>query len=321
MCYSAQVKQSLKPLQRSLIGDVDIDYAESLKIFERRLSGEKTKVSRAFEANFADPQTQMARDARQMLDAYRGRLRDEYRAIIETQTQRLAAANSKLTIKPTKTAANDKRVATSKIEDFTRKLDSVNRYDVKASDERIFDMDYAGVIVMRGGQRLLSPMRYRCRREGRPASDDEKYPGCYNARIDNIDRFWRNQFGQTHCLVIVESFWERVKQHQVERRSLAEGEQEKSVELHFKPNDSMLMLVAGIWSHWEGPDESPFNSFAIVTTDAPDEISGVGHDRCPINLTPDAAEAWLTPEARSKTELMEILTQRSQPYYEYEIVR
>ena len=51
-------------------------------------------------------------------------------------------------------------------------------------------------------------MRYHCRPEGMPAASDVtkegRISGKYNARRDNLTRFWRNQFGHTHALMLAE---------------------------------------------------------------------------------------------------------------------
>jgi putative SOS response-associated peptidase YedK len=55
----------------------------------------------------------------------------------------------------------------------------------------------------------------------------------------------------------------------------------------------------------------------LITDDPPPEVAAAGHDRCPINLTREAAEAWLSPQGRDRNELFELLEQRQQPYYEH----
>ncbi len=37
-----------------------------------------------------------------------------------------------------------------------------------------------------------------------------KYPGTYNARRDNLQGFWKGQFGHTHGLIVVNAFYENV---------------------------------------------------------------------------------------------------------------
>ena len=58
--------------------------------------------------------------------------------------------------------------------------------------------------------RVIKPMRYGCRPAGKPAFYDVKYPGTYNARRDNLQGFWKNQFGHTHGLIVVNAFYENV---------------------------------------------------------------------------------------------------------------
>jgi len=53
---------------------------------------------------------------------------------------------------------------------------------------------YAPVMVVQEGKRVVLPMRYQCRPAGRLASYDREYPGTYNARRDNLERFWKGQF-------------------------------------------------------------------------------------------------------------------------------
>jgi hypothetical protein len=56
-------------------------------------------------------------------------------------------------------------------------------------------------------------MRYQLRPAGKPAFYDEKYPGTYNARRDNLEGFWREQFGYTHGVLIADAFYENVPRH------------------------------------------------------------------------------------------------------------
>ena len=58
------------------------------------------------------------------------------------------------------------------------------------------------------------------------------------------------------------------------------------------------------------------HSFALITDEPPDEVAAAGHDRCPVNLTKLAAEAWLTPHNFNRSAQFELLEQRQMPYYE-----
>lgn len=121
-----------------------------------------------------------------------------------------------------------------------RKLDDLRRTEPKDRDARIFPGVYAPVTVSEGGKLVVKPMRYQCRLAGKPAFYDVKYPGTYNARSDNLEGFWKGQFGHTHGLMIVKTFFENVDR---------DG---KNVVLQFTPDDREPMLVACLWSRWTG---------------------------------------------------------------------
>jgi hypothetical protein len=78
-------------------------------------------------------------------------------------------------------------------------------------------------------------MRYQCRIAGKPAFYDVKFPGTYNARVDNFEGFWKPLFGRTHGVIVVDASYENVARHRMEGRDLAEGEKDKNVILEFNP--------------------------------------------------------------------------------------
>src|SRR4029077_20903684 len=134
-----------------------------------------------------------------------------------------------------------------------------------AEDDRIFPFVYAGVIVEKDGQNLLTPMRYHCRPAGKPAFYDRKFPGLYNARRDNLEKFWGEQFGHHHALMVVESFFENVQLHAMEHRELEAGEEGQNVVCKFPPERGEPLLVACLWSHWTDPKEPDVRGFAAIT--------------------------------------------------------
>ncbi|WP_205984885.1 SOS response-associated peptidase family protein, partial [Pseudofulvimonas gallinarii] len=98
------------------------------------------------------------------------------------------------------------------------------------------------MLIHREGRPVVLPMRYQCRPAGKPAWYDTKYPGTYNARRDNLQGFWKHQFGHQHALVIAHRFYENV-----------EGPDGRNRVLEFSPDDGEPMLVACLWSHWTDP--------------------------------------------------------------------
>jgi putative SOS response-associated peptidase YedK len=115
----------------------------------------------------------------------------------------------------------------------------------------------------------------------------------------------------------LDGFRENVKVHDMQGRELKEGERAENVVLQFTPQDTSSMFVPCIWSCWQRGEEV-LHSTALIT-EAPPEVAQAGHNRCPINLTREAALAWLAPTGRSDAELFEILNERQRPYYEHRI--
>jgi len=315
MCYSAQVVQVVRKLHREL--GIRLDYEEAFRLFMRRLDDPGIVISRGFEANFDDPATDLERRIKAAIDEYRSRTATKVEQDLFSQKTRLVNAERSLREKETKKAREDARIATSKIETLTTKLSDLRRGETTDSDNRIFPMVHAGVIVKQGGQNVLTPMRYFCRPAGKPAFYDKKFPGLYNARRDNLEKFWGEQFGHHHALMVVEAFFENVQVHAMEHRELKAGEEAQNVVLQFTPQPAEPLLIACLWSHWTDPNEPDVRGFAAITDEPPADVAAAGHDRCIVNLKPEHAEAWLTPEGRSTEELQAILSDRAIPVIQH----
>jgi putative SOS response-associated peptidase YedK len=315
MCYSAQVVQVVRKLHREL--GIRLDYEEAFRLFMRRLDDPGIVISRGFEANFDDPATDLERRIKAAIDEYRSRTATKVEQDLFSQKTRLVNAERSLREKETKKAREDVRIATSKIETLTTKLSDLRRGETTDSDNRIFPMVHAGVIVKQGGQNVLTPMRYFCRPAGKPAFYDKKFPGLYNARRDNLEKFWGEQFGHHHALMVVEAFFENVQVHAMEHRELKAGEEAQNVVLQFTPQPAEPLLIACLWSHWTDPNEPDVRGFAAITDEPPADVAAAGHDRCIVNLKPEHAEAWLTPEGRSTEELQAILSDRAIPVIQH----
>jgi hypothetical protein len=57
------------------------------------------------------------------------------------------------------------------------------------------------------GEKVMVPARYLLRQPGKPAFMDDKLSGNYNARRDNLTKFWRREFGATHAVMAIQSFY------------------------------------------------------------------------------------------------------------------
>ena len=319
MCYSAQVIQMARKLHRQL--GIRIDYDEVERLFFQRLEEPSINISRGFEANFDDPATDQERRIKGALDEHRSRVASKMEKDLFTQKTRLVNAERSLKSKETKKAREDVRIATAKIETLSGKLSALRSSEPKEEDNRIFPMVYAGVIVKQDGQNLLTPMRYHCRPAGKPAFYDRKFPGLYNARRDNLEKFWGDQFGSHHAILVVESFYENVKRHTMEHRELMPGEAEENVILQFKPEPAQTLYIACLWSNWTDPKEPDLRGFAAITDEPPADVAAAGHDRCIINLKPEHVEAWLSPQNHSIGELQSMLSDRAVPMFQHEVLK
>ena len=309
MCYSAQIWAEYRKYCRAFGARLDIGaYAE---LFWGRLEDARIKIPKAMEDEFAFPESDLEGHIKEGIDQYRTQQASKLEQELFKQRKRLADAERTLLTKSTKAATEGKRIATSKIEWALSKLADMRRTDLIDSDSRIYPGYYGPVMVMENGERVIKPMRYHCRPAGKPVFYDTKYPGTYNARRDNLEGFWKGQFGYGHGLMVVNAFYEHVS------GPAGAGDETRNVILEFKPRPVQDMLVACLWSKWSGLGEADLYSFAAITDEPPEEIAAAGHDRCIIPIKPENIDAWLNANPTKLASLYGILDDRERPYYEH----
>ena len=179
MCYSAQVWADYRRYIRQFGAELDIK--EFYALFLRRNSDSRVKVPKAMEAAFAEPKNEPEQQIKSAIDAFAAEQTVKLGQNLFKQRKRLADAERTLQAKPTKAAAESKRIAADKIERAMGKLSDLRRTALEDRDSRIFPGQYAPVRVMQNGQRVIKPMRYQCRPAGKPALCDAKYPGTTRA--------------------------------------------------------------------------------------------------------------------------------------------
>lgn len=306
MCYSALVIQHQKKLARQF-GAV-FDEAAYEGLFYLRLQQPGTKIPKAMDDAMLEEGGRLA-DA---VNAFRAQRAAELEADLFKQTKRLADNERKLLTKVTKTAQEEVRKAGKNVAANLRRIHDLKRATTEPLDTRIFPFWYASVIVSDGGERWIRPLRYLCRPYWMPASSDfrkdGKPSGKYNARRDNIDKFWRPLFGKQHALVVATQFYEQIE--------LPNG---RHKELQFNPRTGEEMLIACLWSDWKDPEGilPDMHSFSAITDDPEPEVAATGHDRTIINIKPEHVDAWLSPDGRSDAELLAIFDDKRHPYYEH----
>jgi putative SOS response-associated peptidase YedK len=319
MCYSAQVRANYRDYVR-LFG-ARISIREFVDLFFNRQAA-KLKVPKAVEAAFeGDAGTPEEQEIKRLIEAFKADRAMVLEKELFTQRKRLADAEriAQTNAKPAKTVLDSLRIAPSKISKARLDLEDLRRTDLLDRDSRIFPGVYAPVMVVRDGQRVVLPMRYQCRPAGRPAAYDIEYPGTYNARRDNLERFWKGQFGYTHGILLVDTFYENVKRHDMEHRPLGLDEKPENVILQFQPNPPELMYIACLWSHWTKEGEPDLLSFAAITDEPPPEVRDAGHDRMIIRIKPEHVDAWLNPEPKNLQALYDIFDDRAPAYYEHRL--
>jgi putative SOS response-associated peptidase YedK len=310
MCYSAMVWQDYHSFVRKFGARLSIE--DFVRLFEVRENGGKVKLPKGMEDAFRDPSSVAEKAIYDMVRRYRDEQRSKHMMELIELGERLAKAQQSLTKRVTKKATDDVRIASKKIAAVERRLADLDRDNELPKDSRIYPGDYAPVMIVQNGERLVVPMRYQCRVAGKPAFYDEKFPGTYNARMDNLEGFWRDVFGKSHGIAVVSKFYEHVQ------RIDADGKPQNAV-LEFRPEDGQELLVACLWSRWTGDDGEELLSFAAITTDPPPEVLAAGHDRCIVPIKAEHLDAWLQPEGRSLGELYAILEDRARPFYQYEV--
>jgi putative SOS response-associated peptidase YedK len=317
MCYSAQIWSDYRKYVRAYGADIDI--TTFTELFWSRLDNDKIKVPLALENAFNAPQGDQETHISGLIDRYRLQQAAKLEQELFKQRQRLADAERTLLAKTTKAALEAKRISSSKVEWAMAKLADLRRTDMRDSDSRIYPGYYAPVLIVEDGRRVVKPMRYQCRPAGKPSTNDSKFPGTYNARRDNLEGFWKGQFGHTHGLMVVNAFYEHVAIPKKSGTGATVADEVEKVILEFKPQPQQDMLVACLWSRWTGAGEPDLLSFAAITDEPPSEVAAAGHDRCIVPIKPEHVDAWLHPDSASLNALYAILDDRERPYYEHRL--
>lgn len=169
-----------------------------------------------------------------------------------------------------------------------------------ADHPRIYPGYFAPLILAKGKERVVKPMRYRLHPSWSETEIPSKY-NVFNARLDALEtrRSWKGIFMRQHGLLVFEKFYEWV----------ADAATGKKKIVSFYPEDRDMMWAPCLWDRWTDGTDS-LESFAIITSDPPAEISEAGHDRCPIFLREDLIDTWLHPQDVSKKEMYKVLAQK-----------
>ncbi len=307
MCYSAQIRADYTKLVREFGAMMSLD--EFAQLYAHDAGKQRPKTPKAMDDGFAGARTAQGQDIVAKIQQWHAEEMQALDEQIRLQGARLKAAEDVLAHRPTQKARNDLRIAGNRVERAQARLDDLRRTGLLPRDSRIFPGVYAPVIVSEHGQRVIKPMRYQCRLPDKPARNDALYPGTYNARRDSLESYWKSAFGHRHGVVVVQSFYEHVPRHALEQRTLSPGEAPANVVLEFRPQPPRDLLIACLWSEWEGP-EGRLLSFAAITDEPPREVAAAGHDRCIVPIRREHLDSWLNPDPQDLAALYRILDDR-----------
>jgi putative SOS response-associated peptidase YedK len=115
-----------------------------------------------------------------------------------------------------------------------------------------------------------------------------------NARADSEKPSFRSAFEKRRCLVVADGFYEWQKLNG------------KKQPYYIGLKGGGPFAFAGLWEHWQDPEDKPVETCTIITTDANELVKPI-HNRMPVILQPKDYQEWLDPEVENKGELQELL--------------
>jgi putative SOS response-associated peptidase YedK len=116
-----------------------------------------------------------------------------------------------------------------------------------------------------------------------------------NARCETVSEkpAFRHAIKYRRCIIPVSGFYEW--QHTRDRKH----------PYYFHMADHAPMFLAGVWETWKAPDNSPLETFAILTTSANALVAPL-HDRMPVILDPDDHTLWLNRNMHNPEQLLQL---------------
>src|SRR5471032_3485111 len=153
MCYSAQIVADYRKYVKMFGPDIDI--REFARLYWERGEGSGAKVPKGMNAAFMNPETEDERGIKELIERYDAVQITKLEQELFKQSSRLADAERTLQTKTTKAAIESKRIAASKIDGTMRRLDDLRRTEPAERDSRIFPGQYAPVMVMENGRRVI----------------------------------------------------------------------------------------------------------------------------------------------------------------------
>ena len=105
---------------------------------------------------------------------------------------------------------------------------------------------------------------------------------------------FRAAFRKRRCLILADGFYEWKKE--------ARHKQPYCIRLR----DGRPLAFAGLWEHWEGPEDTPIDSCTILTA-TPNMLLRPLHHRMAVILPASAYDRWLDPDVHEVERLQPLL--------------
>jgi putative SOS response-associated peptidase YedK len=117
-----------------------------------------------------------------------------------------------------------------------------------------------------------------------------------NARAETVAQkpAYRAAFRYRRCLVVADGFYEWQR---------TDGRKQP---YFIRMRDDRPFAFAGLWESWQGTEDSPIESCAILTTE-PNDLMEPIHTRMPVILAADDYRRWLDPAVRQPQPLEPLL--------------
>lgn len=128
------------------------------------------------------------------------------------------------------------------------------------------------------------------------AKDRKRAAAQINARVETLDTrsAFKEAFRKRRCLVPADGFFEWI------------GPKNARRPIWFHNPDGRLLMFAGLYEYWQPEPDIWERTFTIVTTDANKTVAEV-HDRMPVILTAEQAEAWMYQDETDLEKLRKLL--------------
>jgi len=129
------------------------------------------------------------------------------------------------------------------------------------------------------------------------ASDPSIGSRMINARSETAATkpAFRSAMRQRRCLIPADGFYEWQK----------EGSLKQPMFIH--RSDNAPFAFAGLWEHWNDPEQRPLETFTILTTAANEQLRPL-HERMPIIVRAENYSKWLDPATIDPSAVAALLT-------------